>query len=190
MVAARQHCHAGRGDRTHSTNATTTLQPPPPRGSPLSLLLLLAFSSLASLPALSPGLLPRTIFRTICYSRRQFAAFEAGFRTLCDVSSFEMFRAEELELLICGAETLDFDELESAARYEDGYEVDRYVSFCSISLAFLSLSLAFSRCLSLCPPYTNATTTSAAAAAAAAATTTILQPHHRLVLGVCPRLPP
>ena len=54
----------------------------------------------------------------------QFAAFESGFRMLCDGSSFSMFRSEEVELLICGAETLDFEELQQAARYEDGYDAD------------------------------------------------------------------
>jgi hypothetical protein len=35
-----------------------------------------------------------------------------------------MIRAEELELIICGSEKLDFYELQKAARYEDGYTKD------------------------------------------------------------------
>jgi ubiquitin-protein ligase E3 A len=33
----------------------------------------------------------------------------------------EMFRPEELELLVCGSRVLDFKELESATKYVDGY---------------------------------------------------------------------
>ena len=35
-----------------------------------------------------------------------------------------MLKPEELELIICGTQVLDFYELEKAARYEDGYEKD------------------------------------------------------------------
>jgi ubiquitin-protein ligase E3 A len=33
-----------------------------------------------------------------------------------------MLRPEELELIICGIQNLDFKELEKAAKYDDGYE--------------------------------------------------------------------
>lgn len=33
-----------------------------------------------------------------------------------------MLRPEELELIICGTQMLDFHELEKAAKYDDGYE--------------------------------------------------------------------
>jgi ubiquitin-protein ligase E3 A len=33
----------------------------------------------------------------------------------------QLFRPEELELLICGNPELDFEALESAARYDDGF---------------------------------------------------------------------
>jgi len=35
-----------------------------------------------------------------------------------------MLRPEELELIICGTQCLDFKELEKATRYDDGYEKD------------------------------------------------------------------
>ena len=35
-----------------------------------------------------------------------------------------MIRAEELELIICGSEKLDFYELQRVTRYEDGYTKD------------------------------------------------------------------
>ena len=35
-----------------------------------------------------------------------------------------MLRSEELELIICGSQILDFKELEKVARYDDGYEKD------------------------------------------------------------------
>lgn len=37
---------------------------------------------------------------------------------------FQILRPEELELVICGTQMLDFHELEKAARYDDGYEKD------------------------------------------------------------------
>lgn len=39
-------------------------------------------------------------------------------------SSMQLFRWEELELLICGSPELDFEALEEATRYEDGYHAD------------------------------------------------------------------
>jgi hypothetical protein len=33
-----------------------------------------------------------------------------------------MFKAEELELFVCGSEVLDFNEWKKATRYVDGYE--------------------------------------------------------------------
>ena len=35
-----------------------------------------------------------------------------------------MLKPDELELIICGTQNLDFFELEKAARYEDGYDKD------------------------------------------------------------------
>jgi len=51
---------------------------------------------------------------------KQFANFAKGFNTVCMSSGFCLFRAEELELLICGSPLLDFEELEKVTRYE-GY---------------------------------------------------------------------
>jgi len=52
---------------------------------------------------------------------KQYDAFLAGFKTVCNSPGFEMFRWEELELLVCGSPELDFEELEKSAKYE-GYD--------------------------------------------------------------------
>jgi len=52
---------------------------------------------------------------------RQFDAFMVGFRTVCNSPAFDLFRWEELELLICGSPELDFEELEKTTQYE-GYD--------------------------------------------------------------------
>ena len=53
---------------------------------------------------------------------QQFKAFETGFRKVIDGFSMNLFEAKELELLICGSQTLDFDELERGSVYDDGYD--------------------------------------------------------------------
>lgn len=40
---------------------------------------------------------------------------------MCSGPAFDLFAAEELELLLCGNPTLDFDDLQRGTRYEDGY---------------------------------------------------------------------
>ena len=52
---------------------------------------------------------------------RQFAAFQRGFHTVCGGECLQLFRWEELELLICGSPVLDFEALERAAQYDDGF---------------------------------------------------------------------
>lgn len=54
----------------------------------------------------------------------QFGAFQRGFNRLCGGPVVGLFRPEELEQLVCGSPTLDFDALESATVYEDGYVTD------------------------------------------------------------------
>ena len=49
---------------------------------------------------------------------KQFDAFCRGFRKVCDTEPFSFFRADELELLICGSPKLDFHELEQACKRE------------------------------------------------------------------------
>ena len=41
---------------------------------------------------------------------------------VCGGEALALFRAEELELLVCGNPRLDFEALESAAKYEDGFD--------------------------------------------------------------------
>jgi len=53
--------------------------------------------------------------------KQQYDAFAKGFHDVCHGEPLRLFRAEELELIICGSPTLDFEELEASTRYEDGY---------------------------------------------------------------------
>ena len=63
---------------------------------------------------------------------RQYAAFHHGFHQVCNHEGLSMFRWEELHLLICGNSDLDFEALEEATHYEDGFAADseliRYVA--------------------------------------------------------------
>lgn len=52
--------------------------------------------------------------------RVQFESFCHGFKMVCDSKLFSKLKGEELELLICGSQNFDFEELEKSARYEDG----------------------------------------------------------------------
>ena len=61
---------------------------------------------------------------------RQFSAFHRGFERVCGGSALELFRAPELELLVCGSPVLDFEALKGAARYADGFEEDSDVIMC------------------------------------------------------------
>jgi hypothetical protein len=58
---------------------------------------------------------------------KQFAAFLDGFQTVCMSPGFQLFRAEELELLICGNPVLDFEELEKVTVYDNGFHKDHRV---------------------------------------------------------------
>ncbi|KAJ8548804.1 hypothetical protein ON010_g10868 [Phytophthora cinnamomi] len=55
---------------------------------------------------------------------RQYAAFHHGFHQVCNREVLSMFRWEELQLLICGSSNLDFEALEEATHYEDGFTED------------------------------------------------------------------
>lgn len=52
---------------------------------------------------------------------REFEIFKTGFETVCGTTVSKWFKAEELELLICGTNNLDFSELEQVTHYE-GFE--------------------------------------------------------------------
>lgn len=56
--------------------------------------------------------------------RLSFEAFRRGFLKICGGEVLKFFRAEELELLVCGNPVLDFYDLERACIYEDGYTKD------------------------------------------------------------------
>ncbi|KAJ1444475.1 hypothetical protein M885DRAFT_454725 [Pelagophyceae sp. CCMP2097] len=54
----------------------------------------------------------------------QFAAFQRGFFKVIGGDVWRLLSAADLELLVRGSPTLDFEELEQAATYEDGYDED------------------------------------------------------------------
>jgi ubiquitin-protein ligase E3 A len=58
---------------------------------------------------------------------KQFTAFKKGFDLCVPPSSLALFVPEELELLICGSEELDFGALKAATVYDDGYDEDSEV---------------------------------------------------------------
>ncbi|XP_066246881.1 ubiquitin-protein ligase E3A isoform X2 [Euwallacea similis] len=59
---------------------------------------------------------------------KQFRAFYKGFQMVVDESPLDqLFRPEEIELLICGSKNFDFDELESSTEYDGGYTNDSQV---------------------------------------------------------------
>ncbi|KAJ3119077.1 hypothetical protein HK100_000475 [Physocladia obscura] len=59
--------------------------------------------------------------------KRQFNAFKRGFHRVCGGPALKMCRADELEMMICGTNQLDFSELEAGAKYDDGYDPDHLV---------------------------------------------------------------
>lgn len=52
-----------------------------------------------------------------------FNAFQQGFNSVMNGSAISLFRAEEIQELICGSPSLDFKALEESTVY-DGYEPD------------------------------------------------------------------
>lgn len=58
----------------------------------------------------------------------QFKAFRSGFdKCISDTLFRQLFRPDELELIICGTEELDFEALEKTSQYQDGYTKDTAV---------------------------------------------------------------
>ncbi|OQR92752.1 HECT E3 ubiquitin ligase [Achlya hypogyna] len=60
---------------------------------------------------------------TTCVAQ-QYGAFHRGFHFVCGGDALSLFRPEELELLICGSEELDFEALEEVAHYDDGFNAE------------------------------------------------------------------
>jgi ubiquitin-protein ligase E3 A len=52
---------------------------------------------------------------------KQFGEFRNGFDLLCNSDAFNLFIAEELDLVICGSSQFDWNELEKATKYDGGY---------------------------------------------------------------------
>ena len=59
--------------------------------------------------------------------RTQLQAFARGFHKVCGGHALQLCRAEELEVLVCGARDLDFAALERVAEYDDGYHANHRV---------------------------------------------------------------
>ncbi|RKP24490.1 ubiquitin-protein ligase E3A-like protein [Syncephalis pseudoplumigaleata] len=51
-----------------------------------------------------------------------FDAFKEGFDQICGKSTIQIFRPEELEMIVCGSQEFDFHALEQATKYDGGYE--------------------------------------------------------------------
>eukprot|EP00850_Spirogloea_muscicola_P003742 SM000015S01242 [mRNA] locus=s15:773139:784742:- [translate_table: standard] len=54
----------------------------------------------------------------------QFDAFSRGFLKVCGGPAFQLFRYEELELLVCGLPHFDFEALQKKAEYQGGFTKD------------------------------------------------------------------
>lgn len=52
---------------------------------------------------------------------KQFNSFRNGFKKLCDTTAMRIFQPQELELLVCGNPSFDFDAFEASVAYENGY---------------------------------------------------------------------
>lgn len=61
------------------------------------------------------------------HCEEQFNHFKKGFYKVVAEDIIQIFKPEELELLICGSKVLDFKELESGTQYVDGYTEDSSV---------------------------------------------------------------
>lgn len=69
---------------------------------------------------------------------KQFNAFKSGFDQVCSGPVLEIFKYEELELMVVGSSNLDFDALERVTLYAEGYKKDdQYIKdFWSIVKSF------------------------------------------------------
>jgi ubiquitin-protein ligase E3 A len=56
--------------------------------------------------------------------QKQYKTLHDGFHVVAGNKVREMFTWDELQLLICGSENVDFEALESSARYMDGFDKD------------------------------------------------------------------
>eukprot|EP00494_Astrolonche_serrata_P004972 UN04987 len=54
--------------------------------------------------------------------KKQFDMLNQGFEMVAGADTISLFRWEELQLLVCGSELIDFEELERSSRYADGFE--------------------------------------------------------------------
>ena len=65
------------------------------------------------------------IFNQHC--EEQFKNFKLGFFKVVAEDIIQLFKPEELELMVCGSKLLDFKELETATQYVDGYTKDNEI---------------------------------------------------------------
>jgi len=59
--------------------------------------------------------------------QQQFAGFSEGFQQVCGGAALQLFRPEELELLICGSGDLDFEALQRECHYDEGFDSENAV---------------------------------------------------------------
>ena len=71
---------------------------------------------------------PKSSYSCPLYFLLQFEAFARGFMMLCGGPAIHLFSATELERLVCGNPLLDFDAMQSNARYDGGYSPEHRVS--------------------------------------------------------------
>ena len=51
-----------------------------------------------------------------------FTAFLKGFEKVCSFRELKLIEPEELKLIVCGSDKLDFEALKASAKYGDGYK--------------------------------------------------------------------
>lgn len=52
---------------------------------------------------------------------KSFNAFKNGFDLVCEKTAISLFRPEEIEMLVCGADDLDFEALKRVTTYDGGF---------------------------------------------------------------------
>eukprot|EP00817_Percolomonadidae_sp_ATCC50343_P007104 CAMPEP_0117426664 /NCGR_PEP_ID=MMETSP0758-20121206/6714_1 /TAXON_ID=63605 /ORGANISM="Percolomonas cosmopolitus, Strain AE-1 (ATCC 50343)" /LENGTH=318 /DNA_ID=CAMNT_0005211931 /DNA_START=1364 /DNA_END=2317 /DNA_ORIENTATION=+ len=60
-------------------------------------------------------------YKYVTSIQHQFDAFYKGFNDVIGGAAIQLFRPEELELLVCGSPVWDFDALEKNTKYGEGY---------------------------------------------------------------------
>jgi hypothetical protein len=70
----------------------------------------------------------------------QFVAFREGFDSVCANSAISIFRPEEIELLVCGSNDVDFESLQRVTTYDGGFSPETPVIQYVIELTYFLLN--------------------------------------------------